>query len=129
MPREMTLNDPLSGAEIKMICVQKFAEALDKDCTLADDITYPGFNLKFSATIMYVRSATPGTLVWGDKTIGEKPQGEVDTTTIGDQYETNEPNRAREDNDLPIPVIVQTPSGPKREKVRFDKSAYGKQKK
>jgi hypothetical protein len=131
MAREMTLNDPLSGAEIKEISVRKFAEALNRDCTLTDDITYPGFSLCFEARISFVRSTTPPTLIWGDVNGGLTVKGGPDTEAIvsvaSGAYETDSPNTAREENSLPIPVMIQTPSGPKREKVKFQvPAAYGK---
>lgn len=108
MAKEKTLNDPLSGAEIKEIATCKFREALDRDCTLTDDKTYPGFHLKFEATISYLRqTAEQPTMMWGETAVGE--------------YRIESPNQAREDHDLPIPVVVQTPTGEKREKVKFMK--------
>lgn len=122
MPREVSLNDPLSGAEIKAICVQKFSDALDRDTTLVGDITYPGFSLSFSAHLKYLRSTTAGTMVWADTTTGEAPAGDsVATDVVQGEYATDSPNTAREENDLPLPVMVQTPSGPKRQKVKFAK--------
>jgi hypothetical protein len=123
----MSLNDPLSGAEIKQIIMMKVADALDRDCTLQDDICYPGFSLKFDAKIGYVRSVTPGTVIWGVENQGEPPANEE---VVAELYETNSPNTAREENNLPIPVMIQTPAGPRREKVRFKKAdAYGTKKK
>jgi hypothetical protein len=120
MPKELTLNDPLCGAEIKQIAVQKFADALDRDCTLVDDLTYPGFTIDFEARIHYMRSITSGTLVWGKGQAGEVPK-DGEPETIKGTYVAVAPNVAREENNLPIPVMVQTPSGPKRQKVRFQK--------
>jgi hypothetical protein len=127
MPREMTLNDPLCGAEIKSIAVQKFADALDRDCTLVDDLTYAGFTLKFEATIGFLRSNTAPTLVWGNVAQGEQQSDNQQRDLVKDEYAASAPNVAREENNLPIPVMVQTPSGPKRQKVRFQKpEAYKK---
>lgn len=122
MPREVSLNDPLSGAEIKAIAVQKFSEALDRDTTLVDDVTYPGFSLKFEAHIVFLRATTPGTMVWNESVVGDKPVGEdVADETVAGEYATDSPNTAREENNLPLPVMVQTPAGPKRQKVKFQK--------
>jgi hypothetical protein len=121
MGRDSTLNDPLSGAEIKEIIRQKVSEALDRDCTLVDDHTYPGFHLKFEASIGFVRSTTPSTMIWGEQ--GTKIVGGPDTSQdqVTAEYQTDSPNTAREENNLPMPVMIQTPSGPKREKVPFTK--------
>jgi hypothetical protein len=125
MAREQTLNDPLSGAEIKEIVMRKIAEALNRDCTLTDDITYPGFSLRFEARISFVRSSTPPTLVWGDVGGGLIVKGGPNTeaAVANGDYATDSPNTAREENSLPIPVMIQTPSGPKREKVKFQMPA------
>lgn len=129
MPKEMSLNDPLSGAEIKQIALLKFADALNRDCTLNDDLTYPGFHLKFDATISYVRSTTQPTMMWKDEFVGEKVGGEIEAKSFPIEYKTDSPNTAREENDLPIPVMIQTPTGPKRQKVAFQKPViHGKQK-
>lgn len=125
MPREQTLLEPLSGAEIKEIMLAKISQAFDKDCTLVDDVCYAGFTFDFEGKLRYVRSTTPGTLVWGNLTEGEKPEKEATPDTVAVDYETDSPNQAREDNDLPLPVLIQTPSGPKRQKVRFKKPERG----
>lgn len=121
MPREISLNDPLSGAEIKQICVQKFADSLDRDSTLTDDFTYPGFTLKFEATIGFLRSTTTSTMVWGNSVNGKNPGTDAQQVPVNVEYKTDSPNTAREENDLPLPVMVQTPSGPKRQKVKFQR--------
>ena len=123
MPLEQSLNDPLSGAEIKQICVQKFADALDRDCTLVDDVAYPGFHIKLEATIRFTRSRTQNTAVWADHKQGSVEDADENLAQV--EYETDSPNRAREENDLPLPVMIQTPTGPKRQKVKFQKK-YGK---
>lgn len=129
MAREQTLNDPLSGAEIKEIAVRKFAEALNRDCTLVDDLTYPGFTLNFMGNISYPRTTTSPTQVWGvhHEGVVNGPDAEAVADGFKGIYETDSPNGAREENNLPIPVMVQTPSGLRREKVKFQiPSAYVK---
>ncbi len=121
MAKEQTLNDPLCGAEIKTIIIQKVADALERDCTLTDDVCYPGFSFSFDAKISYLRSPNEGTLVWGGEKKGDKVPDSAPVETILAEYETDSPNKAREENELPIPVLIQTPAGPKREKVRFAK--------
>lgn len=118
--REVSLNDPLSGDEIKAICIQKFADALDRDSTLTGDFTYPGFSLKFEATIGFVRASIAGTMVWQDTVVGEKPKdGSVADSVAGNYTAPDSPNLAREENNLPMPVMINTPSGPKRQKVKY----------
>lgn len=121
MAKEQTLNDPLCGAEIKTIIIQKVADALERDCTLTDDVCYAGFTFKFESTLSFLRSPNPSTMVWADVAKGQKLLEGTPSEQIDTGYETDSPNRAREENELPIPVLIQTPAGPKREKVRFAK--------
>ena len=105
-----------------MIIMQKVADALDRDLTLGDDLAYAGFSLKFEAKIAFVRSTTAPTLVWGVIYTQEDMTSAENGAAVA-EYQTDSPNTAREENNLPIPVMVQTPSGPRREKVRFQKPA------
>ena len=119
---ELTLNDPLSGAEIKEIILNKIKQRLDGDCTLFDGLAYAGFSANWDIKVAFVRSLTPPTLVWGE--VGQIPEGPTETagaTTIADTYNSPSPNVARQENDLPIPVMVQTPKGPERRRVRIEK--------
>jgi hypothetical protein len=115
----MVLNDPLAAEEIKAIILQKIEAAMNKNATLVDDITYPGFRVKFDVKIEYIRSAVPGTLVWANDAQGEQ-DGQATAETAAGEYESDpSPNKTREDNDLPLPVMVQTPTGPQRRRVRI----------
>lgn len=131
--KEQVLNDPLSGSEIKEIILQQISAALDKDCTLVDDLAYPGFGLKFSLDLTYLRSPVPKTMIWGEASGGHDPdapfdpfasgvrlgEGQVAQESVFGDYQTDSPNTARQDHDLGIPVMIQTPAGPKRRKVKF----------
>lgn len=115
MPAEKSLNDPLDGEEIKTIILQRISDAMDRDCTLVNDVAYPGFDLKFVITIGFVRSNGQKTEVWGEHAIGTViPDGPTEIVT--GEYQTDSPNTAREDHDMPIPVMIQTPNGPQRVK-------------
>lgn len=119
-----SLNDPIDGAELKQIILHRIAAALDKDCTLVNDVAYAGFGLKFEINLTFKRSRTPGTLIWGSTTSG----GLTATTTeevitppqVAGEYETDSPNTAREEHDLPIPIMVKTPSGQERRKIHIN---------
>jgi hypothetical protein len=75
--------------------------------------------VKFDIQIGFINSPTPGTLVWGVGQQGEQ-QGEAVEKPVSGEYQSDpSPNKTREDNDLPLPVMVQTPSGPQRRKVRI----------
>ena len=123
---EMSLNDPLSGEEIKKILLQRIKDQLDRDCTLQNDLSYPSFSMIFEINIKYARAAVPSTLVWG-KVDGEleKPSDqalEEVAENVKASYESGPPNVARQEHDLPIPVMVSTPSGPQRRKVHFERA-------
>jgi len=122
MCAELSLNDPLSGGEIKEIILAVIKKRLDGDCTLMGGLAYAGFSATFDIKIGYLRSLTKPTLIWGDA--GQITDGEVESagaTTVADTYVSPSPNVARQDHDLPIPVMVQTPKGPERRRVRIEK--------
>lgn len=117
---EKTLNDPLSGAEIKQIISTRIKEAMTRDCTLVDDLSYPGFRVEFDIKITYNRSPTPGTQVWGTKQEGViEPKSPF--CVVKDKYAEDSPNRARIEHDMPVPVEVQTPNGPQKRMARIAK--------
>jgi hypothetical protein len=124
MPKEVSLNDPLSGAEIKAIILAEIGEAMDKNCTLVNDVAYAGFNVVFDVRIGFLRAPTKETLVWGGTKAGEAPTDPVEA--VKGDYKTDSPNTARTEHDLATPVLVQTPDGPKRRKVKVAKKAGGK---
>jgi hypothetical protein len=119
MPREISLNDPLTGAEIKSIMVAKFEEALGRNCTLMDDLTYAGFDFTFEAKVGFLRSPTAGTLAWGAEKAGEAVTGHETLTAA---YQTDSPNATRLEHDMLQPVLVSTPEGMRRRKVKFQKA-------
>lgn len=114
---DRTLNDPLSGAEIKAILVARFSALLDNDSTLSDDIAYAGFRSDWLVNITFLRSETPGTMSWGTANEGTV-DGENEFESLTDAYTTDSPNAAREDHDLGLPVLIQTPAGAERRIVR-----------
>lgn len=119
MAKQEILNDPLAAEEIKFIAIKKIEEAMAKNQTLVDDITYPGFRISFEIKFEFVRSPVAGTLVWGNVAEGEQ-KGDVDVLVASGEYESDpSPNRTREANYLPLPVMVQTPSGPQKRRVRI----------
>lgn len=123
---ELTLNDPLSGAEIKEIILQEIEKRLNGDSTLQNDLTYAGFRAKFDIRVTYVRSNVKETLVWGE-TEQPAPEGvEVEaageTEIKGDYTSPDAPNLARTSHDLPVPVMISTPSGSERRKVQIERA-------
>lgn len=121
-----TLADPIDGAELKLMIIERVRRALDRDSTLANDIAYAGFRLDFEIKLVYKRATTATTLVWGGESGGAEPilpgeavvDGGVDRMV--DKYETDSPNAAREEHDLPIPVMVKTATGVERRKVHVN---------
>ena len=125
--REVSLNDPLSGAEIKDIIGQEIRAAMDKNCTLSNDVAYAGVTVSYELKIGFVRAPTKETLVWGNAKSGEAPTGQPEAVT--GTYASDSPNQAREEHDMPTPVLQQTPNGPRRAKVHVQKVVKsGKQK-
>jgi hypothetical protein len=117
--RESILNDPLAAEEIKAITIAKIEDALSRNQALIDDVTYAGFRVQFEIKFEFINSATPGTLVWGVEHKGEQT-GQVLTVVEADKYQSDpSPNKTREENDLPLPVMVNTPSGPQKRRVRI----------
>ena len=119
MPKEQVLNDPLAAEEIKAIVIARIEDAFSRNQALIDDVTYPGFRVSFEIKFQFFNSLTAGTLVWGVHQQGEK-SGPVTDIQVAAEYQSDpSPNRTREDNDLPLPVMVNTPTGPQKRRVRI----------
>jgi len=120
---EKTLNEALGGAEIREIILREIEKRLKGDCTLLDDHSYAGFIAKFDIKISYLRSQVKETLVWGAANlIPEQETEPAGETVISDSHQSaSSPDVERQSHDLPVPVMVQTPSGARREKVRIEK--------
>ena len=122
---ERTLNEALSGAEIKEIILQEIGKRLDGDTTLENDLAYAGFTAQFNIKIAYTRSLTKPTEIWGSTeqkpAPSEIPDGiEHKEIEIHDSHSSAEsPDVERQNHDLPIPVMLQTPSGMERKKVHI----------
>ena len=118
MPIERSLNDPLTAAEMKEIILARIQKDLDANSFLSDDITYPAFGFSFEMNITFPTGRK--TLVWdrqGD--ISDKHE----KVAVRVEYQApDSPNRAREENDLPLPVLVQTPSGTEKRRVKYQKA-------
>lgn len=118
-----TLNDPISGEELKEILIQRIRATLDRDVTLTNDITYAGFEFRFTADIRFKRSATRDTLAWGETKAGDLDDSDPDNPVISNpvtaEYETDSPNSARTEHNLPIPTMVNSLEGPRRERVHI----------
>ncbi len=108
-----TLNDPLDGTEFIDIVLTRIRRALEADSVIGKDTEHPRFS--FEIKIKFPAEHTKETLVWGS-------EGQVgaDVVEITDSYASDSPNRTREDHNLPIPVMVQTPSGPEKRKIHVN---------
>ena len=122
---EKTLTDPLCGSEIKQIILDEISKRLDGDCTLGDDLAYAGFTAKFEIKVSYLRSLVKESLVWGGAAQsapeGVETEVEKERTVVADVYVSPAPNVARQEHQLPIPVLVQTPTGPVRKRVQIER--------
>ena len=120
---EKTLNEALSGSEIKEIILQEIGKRLNGDTTLENDLAYAGFAMQFDIKINFLRSLTKPTQVWGAGGSFQepiKPEDIVSATDILSSHTSAEsPDIERQDHDLPIPVMMQTPSGMERKKVHI----------
>lgn len=117
-----SLNDPIDGAELKAIILERISRALDRDSTLANDVAYAGFELKFNIDLKFLRSKTAPTLIWGSEVQKVEPAvvTQDEDIVVTDAYSTDSPNTTREEHDLPVPVMVSTPNGPQRRKVHVN---------
>jgi len=128
---EKTLNEPLTGSEIKQILLHQIDQRMNGDSNLLDDIAYAGFSATFEIKLSFVRSLTPPTLIWGSAKVTPDPIAIPSTEPAGDSvvsgdFKTDQPDLARQDHDLPIPVLAQTPSGVERRKVRIERPTQRK---
>ncbi len=121
---EKTQNDPLCGAEIKQIILDVVEKRLNGDCTLGDDLAYAGFTAKFEIKISYLRSLVKESLVWGNASVsaGDNPVEEAGETSMFEVYVAPAPNVARQEHNLPIPVLVATPTGSIRKRVMIERA-------
>ena len=119
MPKEQVLNDPLAAEEIKAIVIARIEDAFSRNQALIDDVTYAGFRVKFDIKFEFVRSAVPGTLVWGEASKGDLTDAVPGEGVAGEYASDPSPNKTREDNDLPLPVMVNTSTGPQKRRVRI----------
>ena len=126
MPKEQVLNDPLAAEEIKAIVIARIEDAFSRNQALIDDVTYAGFRVKFDIKFEFVRSAVPGTLVWGEASKGDLTDAVPGEGVAGEYASDPSPNKTREDNDLPLPVMVNTSTGPQKRRVRIQNAKVQK---
>jgi hypothetical protein len=120
---ERTLADPLSGQEIKAIILDEIEKRLNGDCTLGNDLAYAGFTAKFEIKVSFQRSLVKESLVWGNaaKAPDAEPVEAAGEAAITDAYTSQAPDVERQEHGLPIPVIIQTPTGPVRKRVQIER--------
>lgn len=119
-------NDPIDGAELKSIILKRIGDQMDRDCTLTNDVAYAGFRLEYNIKLKYLRSKTADTLIWGDTVVGVFNASpslgmELGGVELTDTYESDSPNTAREEHELPVPVMVQTPNGPEKRRIHVNR--------
>ncbi len=111
-----TLNDPLDSAEFIDVALARIRRAMEADSVIGKNVEHPRFSWEFRAK--FPAEHTKETLVWGQVGAPFAPGEEV--VEITDTYSSDSPNRTREDHNLPIPVMVQTPSGPEKRKIHVN---------
>jgi hypothetical protein len=118
---QKTINDPLSCAEIKRIILDQISAKLDANSCLHDDMAYAGFDVSYTLNIGFLRATVPTTLVWGLHQEGEPIEGSesLEVASVVGDFDTDSPNTARVEHDLPVPVEVKTPSGVEKRHVRL----------
>ena len=123
---ELTLRDPLAANEIIEILLQEIEKRLRADCTLMGDLTYSGFKATFTLNLAYERSLTKPTTVWGTASTPASPESgptiDAGAAAISGEYVAGAPNVERQSHDLPIPVLVQTPAGTERRRVKIERA-------
>jgi len=126
MPREQVLNDPITMAEAKFIALSKMEADMNKNSVLIDDLTCAGFSIEYEIRFKLWRSPTPSTLVWGSKEVGDT-LGAPEQETMNGEYSADiSPTKTRQDNDLPLPVLVNTPTGLQKKRVRISHEKTGR---
>ena len=115
MPLEKSLNDPITAAEMKEIIMARVRKALDANSLLADDITYPAFGFRFEATLIFPQRLNPPkkSLIW-DR---QGAQEGIEEQVIEEYQSPDSPNLTRQENGLPLPVMVKTPTGMEKRRV------------
>jgi hypothetical protein len=121
MAKTDSLNEPLTGAEIKQIIRQRIEAAMNKNCTLANDIAYAGFDIDFEMRIRFLRGSSESTLVWDQHRQGDFTGFDGVEDKISGSFSVDMPDKARVEHEMEVPVLVETPTGPKRRTVRFQK--------
>ncbi len=129
MPREETLAQPLSGAEIIEAVLFQLREKLERDCYLSPTTGYE----MFSATVhIRIQAHDTGRTVEvervahveSDPAPDEEDQllAEVDMT-----LEPQAPNEVRLSTDQPIPTLTETADGKREIKpVRYHRPLQGR---
>lgn len=115
---EVTLNNGLTGEEIRIAVLDKIATSLQRDCYLAKNFTYRGCTVE--VTIKIKADDVGGEKVV-ERTIahvaGEPVSDEPDMDIVAEVGIENEPpNQTRIETGQPIPVQSVTAEGKKVEK-------------
>jgi hypothetical protein len=123
MAQEEVLNLPLETEEIIEIVLQRIKARMQANCHFSSAVTYNAFSadvtINFRLNDMNFGKTT---LVWDKIELGEKVPAEAPVETVSEKIESGDsPNAARQDADLPVPVLVT--EGRKRviKKIRIPK--------
>lgn len=111
-----TLNDSIDGGEFKQIVLKRIGEAMDRDSVIGQDIEHPRF--RFKIEVQFPGAHVKETLVWGQE--GATLTEEDNVQTVVDSFESISANQTREDHDMPVPVMIQTPNGPEKRRIHVN---------
>lgn len=109
MPAETVLNLPLNGDEVIEIILQRIESRLRSNNFLNPAMTYNGFSLSFEGKLTFNDMMLGRqSLVWDTITAGDTPEPTASVEVISTIYDSgNSPNKARVENDLPLPIEVK----------------------
>lgn len=106
MPTETVLNLPLNGDEVVEIILQRIETRLRANNFLNPAMTYNGFSLSFEGKLKFNDMMLGReSLVWDNTVVGDAPEETAPVEVVSTDYDSgNSPNKARVENDLPLPI-------------------------
>ena len=107
MASEEVLNLPLETEEIIDIVCERIKKRMQANCHFSSAATYNAFSadvtINFRLNDMNFGKTT---LVWDKIELGEKVPADASVETVQEKIESGDsPNAARQDADLPVPVL------------------------
>ena len=124
---EQVLNNPLSGAEVRRIVLNKLESSLAGDTRLADYVAYPSFSFRLDLALVLTGSVSGQEqhhiITGGVGKVDDDPANPAQVITAHVEQDHMPPNEARVEAGLGVPVLTRDARG--REITREVK--YGKE--